>query len=263
MAKDGLRTQNQVFMFSFTNVLHIIIVFQGTLLSLYIFLSLKKNVKRNFLLAFIIGILSLQILCIFLANRNIQSNLFQSINCIYGFLYGPLLFFYTRSITRADFKFKWPDLVHGVPFLVTLLGVVITAGNFCQPQIYIAYATIMLIYIMSCFLEIRRYKKVVQDNYSRLDWLNLDWLQWAFLMFTLIVLVDIFQFSAFLFKLNLPQAEIATYVLILAFINMLYFKGLGPASRLTGIYQADIDLSISMSHRLRRNTELEENHKYS
>lgn len=39
-------------------------------------------------------------------------------------LIGPLLYFYTKSITRPEFVWKWVSLMHGVPYGVNLLLVV-------------------------------------------------------------------------------------------------------------------------------------------
>lgn len=39
-------------------------------------------------------------------------------------LIGPLLYFYTKSITRPEFVWKWVFLMHGVPYGVNLLLVV-------------------------------------------------------------------------------------------------------------------------------------------
>ena len=246
-------------MFSFTNVIHIIIIFQGVLLTLYILISDKKKFKRDVLLAVIIGILSLQMLGLFLANRNIASTFFQNINCAYGFLYGPLLFLYNRSITRINFSFKLRDLAHFIPFAIICIGIIITNGQVCQPDIYIAYAIHVLAYIIFCFWEVRKYKKVVQDNYSRLEWLNVGWLQGVFVVFTLIVIVDIIQFVSFLLSFNTSQLENVVYLLILMAINLLYFNGFTRSKEPIGYNTEDLAFSTSLSSRKRINTGLKEN----
>jgi len=108
-------------------------------------------------------------------------------------------------------------------------------------------------------LEIRRYKKVVKDNYSRLEWLNLDWLQWTFLMFSLIVLVDVIQFVLFFLNFDSIPTENVVYLFILAAINILYFKGFLSSRELTGMNEEDLELSSSIATRKRLNTTLEEN----
>ncbi|MDN5200889.1 helix-turn-helix domain-containing protein [Fulvivirgaceae bacterium BMA10] len=246
-------------MFSVSNVIHIIIIFQGTLLTLYILFSNKKKLKSDSLLVTIMGTLSFQMLGLFLVSRNVATELFQSANCIYGFLYGPLLYLYNKSITRSDFRFRPIDFVHFLPATSILLGQLITKGGICEPRIYIGYAVHVLIYIFFCFLEVHRYKKVVKDNYSRLEWLNLGWLQWTFLMFFLIVVVDVVQFILFLSEIPSYPLEILVYLLILVAINLLYFNGFTLSGKLRGFSKEDLAFSTSIASVKRINMALEEN----
>nr|WP_298930040.1 helix-turn-helix domain-containing protein [uncultured Allomuricauda sp.] len=246
-------------MFSFTNVIHIIIIFQGALLTLYILVSNLKKDKGDFILAAIIGTLTMQILGLFLANRGIGSTYFQSINCAYGFLYGPLLFIYINAIAQKQFVFKTKQVLHFLPFLAICIGIVISEGGICIPEIYIVYGTHIFIYILLCFLEVRRYKKVVKDSYSRLEWLNVGWLHWVFIIFSLIVFVDITQFIAFLFKFNTYLLENVVYILVLMAINLLYFNGFTSSRKPFGYSKEDLEFSTSLISRKRINTSLEEN----
>ncbi|SNZ00761.1 helix-turn-helix domain-containing protein [Flagellimonas pacifica] len=246
-------------MFSFTNVIHIIIIFQGALLTLYILISNPKKNKGDFMLAAIIGTLTIQVLGLFLVNRGIASNFFQSINCAYGFLYGPLLLFYNKCIAQRQFAFGKVSAFHFLPFITICFGIWFTEGNICQPELYIGYVAHVLIYIFLCFLEVRRYKRVIKDNYSRLEWLNVGWLHWVFIIFSLIVLVDITQFVAFFLKLNTYFLENAVFLLMLAAINLLYFYGFTTSRNPFGYSKDDLEFSASLTSRNRINTTLEEN----
>jgi len=246
-------------MFSFTNVIHIIVIFQGTLLSLYIFTSKKSKSITNALLGIIIGVLSFQILGLFLANRKIEPGFFQTANAMYGFLYGPLLYFFSRSITRAHFEIKRIDYLHFVPVSLILLSLVFWGNTLSQAHIYMAYAVHILSYLSICVREVIRYKKVVKDNYSKLEWLNLGWLQSTFLIFSLIVLTDVFQFTVFLLKGDSYPLENIVYLLILAAINLLYFKGFMHDRGITGINQEDLSLSSSIDSAQRRKPDSTEN----
>lgn len=248
-------------MFSFTNVIHIIIIFQGSLLLLNIFLSDYKKQKSDYLLASIIAALSLQMLGLFLANRNIQQEVFQSVNCLYGFLYGPLLFLYLRSITQADFKFNKVQLLHFLPAGIIITGILVTKGGFCRPQVYIGYAVHILTYIFFCFREISKYSKTVKDNYSRLEMLNLGWLKGTLLIFSLIVLVDLIQFTAFLLDSEIFPMEILVFLMILGAVNLLYFKGFSPARQWVGVVNEDRVLSMTLPATKRIDTDLEENRR--
>lgn len=246
-------------MFSFINVIHIIIIFQGTLLTLYIFLSNKEKTKTNFLLATIIGVLTIQVLSLFLAARKIETHFFQSINSMYSYAYGPLLFLYNRSVTRAQFKFQLKDFFHFIPSLIILLNILFNYNDLFLFSIYVGYPIHIVIYLFFCFLEVRTYKKVIMDNYSMLEWLNLGWLQWTFAIFSLIVLVDVIQFIFFLSNFSFLKLEALVFMLILAAINILYFKGFMPTRDLAGIHKEDIELSSSISLKKKRHSDLNEN----
>ncbi|MEM9142116.1 MAG: hypothetical protein AAGA86_03960, partial [Bacteroidota bacterium] len=195
------------------------------MLTIYILISNTKKSKGDLLLATIIGTFTVQILGLFLANRGIARDFLQSINCAYGFLYGPLLLFYIRCITQRQFVFSKRNLLHFFPFLVMGIGIWITRGGICISETYIAYVIHVLFYILLCFVQVKRYKQVMKTNYSQLDWLNVGWLHGVFVVFCLIVLTDIAQFLAFFLGLDTYYLENALFLLMLATINVLYFYG--------------------------------------
>ena len=67
-------------MYTLSDVIHIIIIFQGALLTAFVLLSYRKRSKGDFILATIFGALSIQILGIMLANRQIGSSFFPAVN---------------------------------------------------------------------------------------------------------------------------------------------------------------------------------------
>lgn len=248
-------------MFTFTNVIHIIIIFQGVLLALYILASNPKKNKADQFLALIIGTMALQVLGLFLANRGIGQSFFQSANCAYGFLYGPLLLLYIKHLTQRHFVFSSKQLLHLLPFFGMCIGILVTEGSLCQSEIYLVYVVHILTYVFLCFLEVSRYKQVVRDNYSRLEWLNLGWLYWVFVVFCLIVLVDIAQLVIFFVGYDSFLLENSVFILMLIAINLLYFYGFTASRKPFGYSQDDLDFSAALSSRKRINTTLDENQK--
>ena len=117
------------------NILHALIIFQGLLLAAFLF---SHQRLRDRLLGGILLLLALQMLGLFLSNLQAGSGFFERINCLYGFLYGVLFFFYTRSITRQNFALRPADALHLIPFGLSVAGVVATGGAFCQPKMPIA-----------------------------------------------------------------------------------------------------------------------------
>ena len=247
-------------MYSLTNVIQAIIIFQGGLLTTFILISNKSKSRNDFFLALLIGTLTLQLLGMFLMNRNVQVDFLESVNGIYLFLYGPLLYLYSKHITFLDFKFKPNYLVHFIPFIVVLIIVTLTKERVSQTFLYFAYAIHILCYIFACFWEIKKYKKVLMDNYSQLEWLNLRWLRWTLILFSMIVLVDGIQIVSILIIQKVIRLEVIVFLLVLTAINLLYFKGfIRPIESRTGFNFEDLNLSTSMTHRKRLNTSLVEN----
>ncbi|MEM9647883.1 MAG: helix-turn-helix domain-containing protein [Bacteroidota bacterium] len=248
-------------MFSFTNVLHIIIIFQGVLLALYILVSNTRKSKSDLFLAFIIGTMAIQVLGLFMANRGVASDFFQSINCIYGFLYGPLLLYYNKHMVQRHFAITVKDALHLIPFLIFCIGLIASNGSICRPEVFIGYAVHILFYILLCLRELRRHKRVMKDSYSGLEWLNLNWLHWVFVVFCLIVLVDIGQFIAFLAGINTYYLENTVFLLMMLAINLLYFHGFTTSRKPFGYNKDDLEFSASLTSRKRIDMELEENIK--
>ncbi len=246
-------------MYSLINIIQVIIIFQGCLLTLFIFISNKEKLKSNLILAIIIGILTIQILGIFLAYRDIYTDFFRSTNGLYLFLYGPLLYFYSKFITFSEFKLKVIHFLHFLPFVIVLTMIWFTDESVNQSKLYIFYTIQILTYIFICFVEIHRYKKIIKDNYSRLEWLNLGWLQWTLIMFTLIVFVDVIQFGTFHFNFETHYLELTVYILVLTTINLLYFKGFSASRTSLGFNKDDLALSSSMTSRKRRLSSHDEN----
>ncbi len=229
------------------NLLQAIIIFQSFLLALFLFFHKKGKRLSHLLLGSVLLVLAWQMLGIFLGNIGIQKTFFESVNCLYGFLYGPLFFLYTNSICKKDFAIKKSDLLHFIPFMVSILGVMFLNTAFCQPRVYIAYVASILIYTLLSFLKIRRYQKVVRNAYSRAEMMRLDWLLWAFILFSIVIAVDIFSFA--LFMLNIPNTvlDVLIFIVILLFVNTLYFKGLQHAEIFTGFSKDDAELSDQLT----------------
>ncbi|MEC3908733.1 helix-turn-helix domain-containing protein [Tamlana sp. 2201CG12-4] len=203
--------------------------------------------------------LSFQVLGLFLAGKDIAIDFFQNINCVYGFLYGPLLFMYSKSITEKDFKLKPQYLYHFALSLIVLTTSLIFGKHIVQNYIYILYPLHILTYLILCFLELAKYKKAIKDNYSKLESLSLNWLKWVLIIFSFTTALDVIQSTLFFLNIELIPTENFVFILILLIINILYFKGFMSSNNLIGLKEEDIVLSQSMSSRKRLNTTLKEN----
>ena len=116
------------------------------------------------------------------------------------FLSPPILYFYIRSVTQADFKLKGKHLWHALPFIVAILLLIprfyladydrkieLLKGN---DDILIEFKLVYLllhvqitVYIIACFIVILRSKKLLLENYSSG---NINYYNWLFTLITLI-----------------------------------------------------------------------------
>ena len=98
--------------------------------------------------------------------RQYQLHVWVSNTAYCSFLY--------RSITRRDFALRYYWMAPPDPFGLSVVGIVAIGGAFCQPKVYFAYVLSISIYILFSFSKFAA-KRVVRNNYSRLEMLNLDW----------------------------------------------------------------------------------------
>ncbi|MFK8103708.1 MAG: helix-turn-helix domain-containing protein [Saprospiraceae bacterium] len=130
-----------------------------------------------------------------------------------SFIFGPLVYFYVKSVTQTNFKFKRQDYWHFLPqALLTLgaLGVYLYDSNqagFWETQNGKLVSTLSMQYInLFCdilgdisiaiylFLAIqmeRRYRKKIRELFSSLFSVELGWLRNFLAIFTLLFLSDI------------------------------------------------------------------------
>ena len=233
-------------MFSFSNVIHFILIFQGSLLVLYILTSKNQKTRGNIVLAIIIGAMVMQMAGFILSSHHILTTFLRNANGVFGYLYGPLLYLYNKSITRSDFEFDSRNISHFGPAFLVLISAIFGWHKNYQTNIYIGYAIHISIYVVACFLEVSRYRKAVRDNRSDLEQLNVGWLQSVFVVFTCLVFVDVIQFFSFMLNFNTAWAETVVFLMILTAINLLYFKGFVSVHKIRGVNQSELDFSSTV-----------------
>lgn len=118
---------------------------------------------------------------------------FNGIGSSFGFLFGPLLYLYSKSITRKDFSLRIMDSAHLIIFMAAFL---IVLFNVPIPYTYI-YGVLFLQttpYMIACFIVIIQYRKQIKEYYSSIDKLNLTWMLYVVGAFFLMWMVDLLDF---------------------------------------------------------------------
>jgi len=104
----------------FWNMLFLIAAGQGIFLSLMLFISKGSNSAANNLLGFFLFLFSLNLLENVAYWTGYQFEIPQVIGSTRGFvfLFGPILWLYTRRLLSTSYKFQWLDSLHFLVFAI-------------------------------------------------------------------------------------------------------------------------------------------------
>ena len=137
------------------------------------------------------------------------------------FLSPPILYFYIRSVTEADFKLKWKHLWHTLPFVIAILVLIprfyladydkkieiLTANDGLILEFKLVYLLLhvqITVYIIACFIVILRSKKLLLENYSSG---NVNYYNWLFTFITLVALETVVSTFKNFFLINGLEAQ--------------------------------------------------------
>jgi len=139
------------------NIIHSLIIWQSLLFAIVLITPKYNKKKENKFLAGFLFVLGVHFIYNVLLSNSLYLNILPKYSCVYGFLYGPLLFLYIKSHLRKNFVIKLLESLHSLPFLtivmLTLFGVAIcnTAKLLIVP--------VMLFYCFLGFFEVEKYKR--------------------------------------------------------------------------------------------------------
>ncbi len=146
-----------------------------------------------------------------------------------GMVLAPLIYFYVKSITIADFKFKKKDFWHLVPwllFFIIKLGVLLYDINqpnfdnvqngpavenllwkYVDPLVTFFSTAQMLLYLAFTFQLFYNYRKKIQDFFSNTYKLELNWIRNFLYVYSFIFIYGILQIfiDEFIIELSWTQ----------------------------------------------------------
>jgi AraC-like DNA-binding protein len=112
------------------------------------------------------------------------------------FLFGPLIYLYAATASDRERRLRWSDLLHALPFVVMVLlsipifrmsgadKIALYAGiqQGQIPSVVMVTDPLKLLsgigYAVVTLRLLQRHRRVIADNYSSVERLNLNWLQW-------------------------------------------------------------------------------------
>jgi AraC-like DNA-binding protein len=231
-----------------------LITFQLLFVGIFLTTHPKGNRRNNILLGTIfllmawnMGDLTLQVYGVVL-----EWNL-THIDDGFLLLYGPLFYLYARGVIFKDFRLSGATLLHLTPYLL-LTASLLSFGNlmpgtteeFLAIELPWQYYTIgaliythFFVYLGLTYLTLWKYRKIIKNEYSQIDQINLDWLSFSLNSFGLLTIVSLIH--NFIAPAKNVYVFMVTLVLLLLFIfyfvNRVMLKALRQPEIFAGIGQ--------------------------
>ena len=181
-------------------------------------------------------------------------------------LWGPLLYFYTKSLAYNNFRIGKKELIHFIPFLIHFVYLTVvfhlnsadtkrellSSGNLFFPGYFMTYSIYIqvttLVYTLFSFGILFKFKKRVKENFSSIGKMNLEWMTFVLIGFLTKFLSDV----VFLFDTNILGNSgtiplLISRLILYAFITLMFYKGLKYNNIFDGLEEATINKKSSLS----------------
>jgi AraC-like DNA-binding protein len=171
---------------------------------------------------------------------NIDTSSINGIGFSFGFLFGPLLYLYTRSVTVKEFKYGKKLSVHfllfGIMFFIKLFHL-----NFVLSFEYPLLHAQTFPYMIACIVAIMNYREEIKKFYSAIENLNLTWLLYVVGAFFLMWMIDLLNFLLYTFTdVGITILSILTLLSItinFVFSILIFFKAIRNPEVFSDIYE--------------------------
>jgi len=167
---------------------------------------------------------------------------FNGIGSSFGFLFGPLLYLYSKSITQKTFSLRASESVHLIVFMIAFVTVLF---NTRIPFVY-RYSALFVQttpYMLACFIAIIRYRRQIKDYYSSIDRLNLTWMLYVVGAFFFMWMVDLLDFILAGFDMinNVVESYLVFLSLMInfAFAILIFYKALQHPEIFAGLPESE------------------------
>jgi AraC-like DNA-binding protein len=232
-----------------------LISFQLLFVGIFLITHPKGNRRNNILLGTIFLLMAWNMGDLTLQVYGMAFNWKFLVHIDDGFLllYGPLFYLYARGVMFKDFRLSGGNLLHLIPYLLLTVSFPFI-GNLVPEtteeilsedlpwQFYSIGALIYAVfffYLGLTYHTLRKYRKIIKNEYSQIDQINLDWLSFSLNSFGLLTIVSlIHNFIAlaknvYVFMVTL----ILLLIFIFYFVNRVILKALRQPEIFAGIGQ--------------------------
>jgi AraC-like DNA-binding protein len=170
-------------------------------------------------------------------------------------LWGPGIYFYTKSLVNIDFKFKRKDLLHLLPFaahFIYLLFAFHIYSAATKRELVLNHAIfstlssqtisglihfIIFIYLLASLKVIIDYRINIKNSFSSIEKINLSWMIFVLAGFSIKWSADIWMYFNGLFGLSEELPLVISRLALFLFVNIVIYKGLKQPEIFSGILE--------------------------
>ncbi|WP_282079141.1 helix-turn-helix domain-containing protein [Aquimarina algiphila] len=222
--------------FSILGITTIFILFISLLLALFVLTVKTSNKKANTFLGIYFLIFAIHISVFFYSKYITLPVVLEMLRDHIAFFTSPLLFLYLLASIYSDFRYKPKYLLHTLPFLIQILlfsprfyfadqntrdFLLKNLNTTIEGKLSIIFGLLVaFFYLVAMFIELKKYKQLLLENYSNKSAFNYKWLYQL-----LIILSIIFSFSFFkqAYKFYGTNIEILNTLRIMLTLVLLVF----------------------------------------
>ena len=178
-------------------------------------------------------------------------------------LYAPFIYLYVVVNLRKEQRFKWKDILHFLPFILTYVSMfpflfgysatekaMLDEEGFNSPFRYffmfsfIEYLIVSAVYLVLTYIKIYHYQRVIKNNFGYNEGISLWWLLMLLDGFVIIYgAISIIYVVQFELDINLGfKAELIPYALFVVFVAFIGFFGI----RYQGIFTTEKTKNIEL-----------------
>lgn len=240
---------------SLISYLSFLITFQLLFVGVFLITHKKGNRRNNVLFGAIFILIAWNIGDLTLKMNGIALKwvFLQHLDDGFILLYGPLFYLYARGVMFRDFKLSGRNLLHLIPYLLLTIPL-LSAKSFTPDtpqeiitidfpwQFYLVSALMyvhLYVYLVLTYKSLLKYRKIIKNQYSQIDQINLDWLSLSINIFGLLTFVSlIHNFIAlaenqYVFMVSL----VLLLIFVFYFVNRVILKALRQPEIFAGITQ--------------------------
>ena len=229
--------------------LYILIIWQSLLFAVVLFSNKFSKKYSNRFLAMTLLTIGLHFsLIFFYGNNYIEFGKFKFPIYSFGFIYGPLIYFYVRFSLRKDLYFKESTIFHFIPFI----GIIVLSNTLSKVPSFFIFSRLPLIfgYCLFGFIEVFKYRKIISQTASKKSSHETN-------LFFLLLIITIYNSSVSIIINLLNQSDniifgnqsIPLIILlgVLIFVNLIVYLGISKPQYFRQISKEDITIVANKS----------------